>query len=332
MRSATGYIFLIILLLVLFCLDLMVGSSCLAPGQVWQALSGNGDMISSMIVLGVRLPKAITAISAGMALSVAGMLMQTFFRNPLAGPYVLGVNSLSSLAVAVFMLAGGAGTSLFFKMGVPFAAIVGALGGLFLLLALSRRMKNVTHLLLAGMMIGFLAGAVQSVLEYLADPGSLKNFVLWNMASLSGVIFGDLVAMFFINLLICLCCLFLIKPLNALILGEEQAKLLGISTTPVKTTVLVLVAVLSGVTTAYCGPIGFVGLAIPHVIRMLLKTTHHLHQLMGCILGGAVFMLTCDIISNLPLFDNSLPINVITSLFGAPFVIWLLFNRKNSIG
>lgn len=318
------------ILCALFVADLSWGATYISLDKVFAVFGDHAGVNETFVVLGFRLPKAIAALSAGMALSVAGMLMQTFFRNPLAGPYVLGINSLSSLAVAIVMLAGATGTSAFAELGIPAAAVIGALSGLILLLILSRRIRNVTHLLLIGMMIGFLAGAVQSVLEYLANPNELKNFVLWNMASLTNVTEGDLIAFFIISLGTCLLALFLIKPLNAFMLGDDQAALLGIPVKFVKNIILILVAVLSGITTAYCGPIGFIGIAMPHTIRMIFKTTHHLHQLLGCILGGAIFMLACDLLSNLPVFDNTLPINVITSLFGAPFVIWLLFRSKNS--
>ncbi|MGZ3867417.1 MAG: FecCD family ABC transporter permease, partial [Bacteroidia bacterium] len=187
-----------------------------------------------------------------------------------------------------------------------------------------------THLLLVGMMIGFLAGALQSVLEYLSNPGDLKNFVLWNMASVSNVTGNDLIVFTIMVFLICASCLFLIKPLNVLLLGEEQATLLGINVRRSKIFILIIVALLSGVTTAYCGPVGFVGLAMPHLVRIFFKTTHHLHQLIGSVLLGSCFMLFCDIIGNLPYFQITLPINVITSLFGAPFVLWLIFKQKNS--
>jgi len=328
MKIGFKYLLLFALLCVLFVLDLAWGATFIPLEKVFSVFGDHAGVTETIVILGFRLPKAIAALSAGMGLSVAGMLMQTFFRNPLAGPYVLGVSSLSSLSVALLMLAGGTGA--FFQMGVPFAASAGAFLGLVLLLALSGRIRNATHLLLVGMMIGFLAGAFQSVLEYLSNPAQLKNFALWNMASLSSVTGNDLTTLFLGNLAMCLLCLLLIKPLNALMLGEEQASLLGINVKLAKNLILIVVAVLSGITTAYCGPVGFVGLAMPHTIRMLLKTTHHLHQLLGCMLGGAVFMLTCDIISNLPVFENTLPINVITSLFGAPFVIWLLFRTKNS--
>lgn len=330
MKARFIYIVLSVVLALVFFLDLALGATFIPFEKVLGVFGSDAGVSETIVVCGFRLPKAIAALSAGMSLSVAGMLMQTFFRNPLAGPYVLGINSLSSLAVAIFMLAGGAGTSLFFQLGIPFAAAAGALLGLLLLLVLSNRISSATHLLLVGVMIGFLAGAFQSVLEYLANPAELKNFVLWNMASLSNVTDGDLLIFFGTSVCACLFCLALIKPLNALMLGEDHASLLGVNVRAARGVLLVLVAVLSGVSTAYCGPIGFVGLAMPHAVRMLFKTTHHLHQLFGCMLCGSVFMLACDILSNLPVFENALPINVITSLFGAPFVIWLLFKSRNN--
>ncbi|MGZ3863929.1 MAG: FecCD family ABC transporter permease [Bacteroidia bacterium] len=329
MKPSSKYILLGGLLALFFILDLISGSVYISFSDVLDALRGGGG-VNETIVSDFRLPKAITAMSAGIALSVAGMLMQTFFRNPLAGPYVLGVNSLASLSVALFMLAGSGSASLFFKTGVPFAASAGAFSGLLILLFLSRKIRSSTHLLLVGMMIGFLAGALQSVLEYISNPNDLKNFVLWNMASVSNVTGGDLAIFSVLVLVVCSLCLFLIKPLNVLLLGDEQASLLGINVKRSKILILVIVAVLSGVTTAYCGPVGFVGLAMPHLVRILFRTTHHLHQLAGSILLGSCFMLFCDIIGNLPVFQFTLPVNVVTSLFGAPFVLWLILKQKNS--
>lgn len=329
MKNSFRYILLLAMLLFLFTCDLALGATCVSFTKVIAVFRGDGNFSETLIIMGFRLPKAIAAIGAGMSLSVAGMLMQTFFRNPLAGPYVLGVNSLASLAVALFMLTGVSSFALSYKVGIPFVACSGALLGLFVLLVLSRKVRSSTHLLLVGMMIGFLAGALQSVIEYLANPSELKSFVLWNMASLSNVTHYDLLFFFALSLLASCSCFFLIKPLNLLLLGDEQAALLGVNTRIVKTLMLVLVAVLSGITTAYCGPVGFVGLAMPHLVRLIFKTTHHLHQLAGSILVGSCFMLFCDIIGNLPVFEITLPVNVITSLLGAPFVLWLIFKNKN---
>ncbi|HXB41806.1 MAG TPA: iron ABC transporter permease [Bacteroidia bacterium] len=328
MKTGLKYILLLFVLSVLFVLDLSWGVTYIPIDKVFSVFGDKCGVNEAIVVLGFRLPKAIAALSAGMALSVAGMLMQTFFRNPLAGPYVLGINSLASLAVALLMLSAGTSVAVIVDCGIPFAASAGAFAGLLILLSLSRKIKSSVHLLMIGMMIGFLAGAIQSVLEYMATAQQVKNFILWNMASLSNVTEYDLVAFFLIVLITCLSCLFLIKPLNAMLLGHEQASLLGINTKAAKIFVLLATAILSGVTTAYCGPIGFVGLAMPYIVRVFFKTTNHLHQLFGCMLGGACFMLSCDIISNLPIFDNTLPINVITSLFGAPYVLWLIFKNK----
>jgi iron complex transport system permease protein len=330
MKAIARYMFLFILLVVLFVLDLILGSTYIPLSKILSVFGDHAGVNETIVVLGFRLPKAIAAITAGMALSVAGLLMQTFFRNPLAGPYVLGINSLSSLFVAVFILSGGHTASVFFKLGLPFAACLGAFSGLLILLALSAKLRSGTHLLLVGMMIGFLAGALQSVLEYVSNPNDLKNFVLWNMASLSNVLDSDLLIFVLITGSICFLCFFLVKPLNLLLLGEEQAQLLGVNARRLKVIILILVAILSGITTAYCGPIGFVGIAMPHLVRILFKTTHHLYQLIGCILLGACFMLFCDIVSNLPFFEITLPVNVITSLLGAPFVLWLIFRNRNN--
>ncbi len=331
MSFTKKYSVLILSLILLFLLDITSGTVFIPLSKVWNCLTNHGNVSETIIVLGFRLPKAIAAMCAGSALAVAGMLMQTFFKNPLAGPYVLGVNSVSSLSVALFMLGGGVSNSFFHTLGIPLASSLGALAGLLLIMFIAKKIHNQMHILLIGMMIGFIASAWQSVLEYLSNAQHLKNFVIWNMASLSNVMDIDLMILFFVIIICFVICLFLIKPLNALLLGDEQASLLGINISILKNCVLVLTALLSGVVTAYCGPIGFVGLALPHLVRIIFKTTHHLHQLFGNILMGACFLLLCDIISNLPLFEITLPVNVITSLFGAPFVLWLIFKNKNAI-
>ncbi|MBS1646758.1 MAG: iron ABC transporter permease [Bacteroidetes bacterium] len=324
------YSLLFLLLLLLFVLDIALGSVFIPIKKIISCFWDSENTTDHIILFDFRLPKALTAVGAGAALAVAGMLMQTFFRNPLAGPYVLGVNAVSSLFVAVFMMSSGALGVFFRAWGVPLVSALGALAGLLLIMLVAKKIYKQAYILLIGMMIGFIAGAWQSVLEYFANAQHLKNFVLWNLASLSYLTQGHLVFFF---LILCLCfiaCFLLIKSLNALLLGDEQARLLGVNIGFVKNAILVLVAVLSGVTTAYCGPIGFVGLALPHVVRIFLKTTHHLHQLIGNIIGGSCFLLLCDILSNLPFFEAVLPINVITSLFGAPFVLWLLLKKNHS--
>lgn len=332
MKFTKKYSLLGILLLILFLLDIASGSVFIPLHKIWNCFANQSNVAETLIILGYRLPKAVTAICAGSSLAVAGMLMQTFFKNPLAGPYVLGINSLSSLSVAVFMLSGGSITNSFFHaLGIPLASSLGALLGLLLIMFIAKRVQSQTHILLIGMMIGFIAGAWQSVLEYLSNAQHLKNFVIWNMASLNYVTDYDLLIYIGVIVVCFISCLFLIKPLNALLLGDEQAYLLGINISALKNILLVLTAVLSGITTAYCGPIGFVGLALPHLVRLFFKTTHHLHLLFGNILTGACFLLLCDILSNLPVFEFTLPVNVITSLFGAPFVLWLILKNKNSI-
>ncbi len=332
MSFVKKYTLLVLLIFVLFILDIASGSVFIPINKILACFTNHANVTDTIIVLGLRLPKAIAAICAGSALAVAGMLMQTFFKNPLAGPYVLGINSVSSLSVALFMLGGGGITNSFFhSLGIPLASSLGALAGLFLIMFIAKKIQNQTHILLIGMMIGFIAGAWQSVLEYLSSAQHLKNFVIWNMASLSNVTGNDLLIFFSVVVICFVVCLFLIKPLNALLLGDEQAYLLGINISVLKNVLLVLTALLSGITTAYCGPVGFVGLALPHLVRIFFKTTHHLHQLFGNILAGACFLLLCDVLSNLPVFEITLPVNVITSLFGAPFVLWLILKNKNAI-
>ena len=330
MKLLKQYSLLILLLVVFFVVDLVFGPVFISFSEILNCFSDHAKVTETLILFGIRLPKALTAICAGSALAVSGMLMQTFFRNPLAGPYVLGINAVSSLTVAIFMLSTGTVAGSFIQsLGLPLASAFGAFLGLLLIMLIARKIHNQTHILLIGMMIGFIAGAGQSVLEYMANAQHLKKFVLWNMASLSNANEPQILIFFSVILVCFIACLFLIKPLNAILLGDDQAYVLGIRVSALKTQILLVTALLSGITTAYCGPIGFVGLALPHLVRLLFKTTHHVHLLLGNILCGACFLLFCDILCNLPIFEFTLPVNVITSLFGAPFILWLLLKNKN---
>ena len=328
-RFSVNYVFLSMLLVTLFILDLVSGAVFIPLQKVLSIFSDHPDPSADLIVVGIRLPKAIVAICAGAGLSVAGLLMQTFYRNPLAGPFVLGVNSMASLFVALFIAGGMSEFSLLHALGLPLSAFTGAMAGLLLLLALSVKVKDSTQMLLMGMMLGFLAGALESLVAFSANAQQLKSFVVWGMASFSAT--GELSDVLVFAIVIagtCTLALLFTKSLNLLLAGEDQAKLLGVHVRRFKILLLIAVALLSGTVTAYCGPVGFIGLAIPHLVRIWFRTTHHFHQIMGSILTGGCFALFCDFVGNLPIFDMTLPVNVITSLFGAPFVFWMIFSKK----
>lgn len=323
---------LCIVLLLLFFGDLFLGSVSISPADTFSALFGGEDSIYNKIILDFRLPKAITALLTGMSLSICGMLMQTLFRNPLAGPYVLGISSGASLGVALVMMSGtllGIEMSAFGgKIGVALAACTGGFLSVLLILVISRRIKSNVTLLLVGIMIGHIAGAIQSVLEYITSAESLKGFVIWSMGSLGNITWEEMYIYFPVIVLACCFSFTLVKPLNALLLGESYALSLGVNVKTTRLKIIIVTGILAGITTAFCGPIAFIGIAMPHVCRMLFRTSDHRVLVTANLLTGAIALLLCDVLCQLPGTGFVLPINVATSLIGAPVVIWLILKHR----
>lgn len=304
--------------------------------EALNALMGKGTEASVQIVQQIRLPKAITAVLAGMALSVCGILLQTLFRNPLAGPYVLGVNSGANLGVALVMLSSGffgfEMSNFFADLGVVSAAVIGSLAVLFLVMAVAKKVKNNTGLLLAGIMLGQMIASFQSLLEYFSSAESLKGFIMWNMASIGSTTLSDLSLFAPLTIIICFLTLFLIKKLDVILLGENYASSLGINVKQTRFIIILITGVLSGIVTAFCGPIAFIGIAVPHLSRLFFKTSLHRYVVPASMLLGPSIMLLCDIICQLPVNGVLLPLNVITSLIGAPVILYLLLKNKNVEG
>lgn len=325
-----------LLLVLLFVLDILFGSISMSVSEALNALMGKGTEASVQIVQQIRLPKAITAVLAGMALSVCGILMQTLFRNPLAGPYVLGVNSGANLGVALVMLSSGffgfEMSNFFADLGVVSAAVIGALAVLFLVMAVAKKVKNNTGLLLAGIMLGQMIAAFQSLLEYFSSAESLKGFIMWNMASIGSTTLSDLSLFAPLTIIICFLTLFLMKKLDVILLGENYASSLGINVKQTRFIIILITGVLSGIVTAFCGPIAFIGIAVPHLSRLFFKTSLHRYVVPASMLLGPSIMLLCDIICQLPVNGVLLPLNVITSLIGAPVILCLLLKNKNVEG
>jgi iron complex transport system permease protein len=325
-----------ILLVLLFVLDILFGSISMSISEALNALMGKGTEASVQIVQQIRLPKAITAVLAGMALSVCGILMQTLFRNPLAGPYVLGVNSGANLGVALVMLSSGffgfEMSNFFADLGVVSAAVIGSLAVLFLVMAVAKKVKNNTGLLLAGIMLGQMIASFQSLLEYFSSAESLKGFIMWNMASIGSTTLSDLSLFAPLTIIICFLTLFLIKKLDVILLGENYASSLGINVKQTRFIIILITGVLSGIVTAFCGPIAFIGIAVPHLSRLFFKTSLHRYVVPASMLLGPSIMLLCDIICQLPVNGVLLPLNVITSLIGAPVILYLLLKNKNVEG
>ena len=323
MRSRSVLLFtaLAALTLFLFLLDLAVGAVAVPLGDVWAALTG-GDCprATAKIILNIRLIKAVVALLAGAALSVSGLQMQTLFRNPLAGPYVLGISSGASLGVALVVLA-GVGSSI----GIAGAAWLGAAIVLVVIAAVGHRIKDIMVILILGMMFSSGIGAVVQILQYVANDESLKMFVIWTMGSLGDVTFNQLAVLIPSIIAGLLLAVITIKPLNLLLFGEEYAVTMGLNVRRSRGLLFLSTTLLAGTVTAFCGPIGFIGLAMPHVTRMLFRNSDHRVLVPGTVLSGASVLLLCDLVSKL----FTLPINAITALLGIPIVLWVVLRNKS---
>ncbi|MFC2086817.1 iron chelate uptake ABC transporter family permease subunit [Bacteroidota bacterium] len=322
---------LIVVFMLVFAADIFFGSVNISFSEIMDSFMSYSQEKSSIhkIILEYRLPKAITAIIAGMALSVSGLLMQTIFRNPLAGPFVLGISSGASLGVALLIMS----SSLFFgttltglsgNWSIVIAAFLGAAIVLFIILILSIRIKDIMTILILGILFGSAATAIVSILQYFSPENLLKTYVLWTMGNLGNVTTEQLrifIPMAIISLVIVT---FTSKSLNALILGEQYAQTLGIQIKTLRFIVFFITSILAGTTTAFCGPIGFIGIAIPHISRLFFKTQNHFILFPACMLIGGIVLLISDIFSQLPGSAYTLPINSITSIIGIPIVIWIV--------
>ena len=323
MRSRSVLLFtaLAALTLFLFLLDLAVGAVPVPLGDVWAALTG-GDCprATAKIILNIRLIKAVVALLAGAALSVSGLQMQTLFRNPLAGPYVLGISAGASLGVALVVLA-GVGSSI----GIAGAAWLGAALVLVVIAAVGHRIKDIMVILILGMMFSSGIGAVVQILQYVANDESLKMFVVWTMGALGDVTLDQLAVLIPSIIAGLLLAVITIKPLNLLLFGEEYAVTMGLNVRRSRGLLFLSTTLLAGTVTAFCGPIGFIGLAMPHVTRMLFRNSDHRVLVPGTVLSGASVLLLCDLVSKL----FSLPINAITALLGIPIVVWVVLRNKS---
>lgn len=323
MRKQT-YIFagLGVLLVVLLGLDLCCGSIWLNP---LRCLSGLGGTLSveQQIFLNIRLPKALTAIMAGAALSVSGLMMQTLFRNPLAGPYTLGVSSGASLGVAFATLcATFAGLGVAGGFSTVLAAIVGSTSVLLLVMLVAKRVKSNVSLLIVGMMFGSIAGALVNLLQNFANPDALKLFIVWTLGSLGSVGWAEMIWLAPVWLVGICVSVAVMKPLNGLLMGEDYARGLGIHIGRTRMLIVLATGLLAGGITAFCGPVAFIGVAVPHIARGIFHTSNHRTTLLASALLGADMLLVCDLICSL--FTYPLPISTVSALFGAPIIIWII--------
>jgi len=324
---------------VLFLANLALGSVDIPIEAIVQILMG-GEVEQGTwekIVINIRIPRAVTAILAGSALSVGGLQMQTLFRNPLAGPSVLGITAGASLGVAIVMLAAGTITSIFAiqqlsAMGswlIVIAASVGSAAVLLLILLISIKVRDNVTLLIIGLMIANITIAMVSIWQYFSRPEQIQDYLIWTFGSLGGVPLNQLWILGAVAIIGSLIALALSKSLNGLLLGEDYARSMGLSVTVSRIWIIASTSLLAGGITAFCGPIGFVGIAVPHLTRSLLGTNDHRVLIPGTLLMGAILLLACDIVAQVPGSTTTLPISAVTSMVGSPVVIWVIIQRKN---
>lgn len=313
----------------LFLVSLFHGSVDIPVEDVVNALRGDGTDTARYIVVFSRLPQAITAFLSGGALAASGLLLQTAFRNPLAAPDIFGVTSGASLAVALLTLAPGlVVTGIVGYLSSVTAAFVGAMAVTALIWFLSRRVRSSVMLIIIGMMVGYLCSSIITLLNSLATDEGVHNFVVWGMGDFSSVGIDDLWLFAPLTVVATLATLLLVKPLNALLLGPRYAESMGVNVRKTRNLLLLLTGILTAVVTAFCGPIAFIALAVPHVARLFMGTTDHRTLLPMTILMGSAIALLCNVITTLPSNGTVLPLNAITSLIGAPIIVWVLLKRK----
>ena len=335
-KITIGILGIIIVGIILFILNLFVGSVTVPIDEIFKVLlKENSDNTLNVIIFNYRLPQALTALLAGAALAVAGLLMQTLFRNPLADPSMLGISSGASLGVGIVILLTGAisGTAVssfgwWSTIGVSLAAFIGAVLVLFVMLAFSSRMKNMTTLIIIGLMIAYLAGSITDILKFFSLKEDIHAFVIWGMGSFSGVGTSKM-PIFATSIIIGLFITFFIsKNLNILLLGEMYAENLGLNIRKNSVIIILVSGYLTAIVTAYCGPIAFVGLAMPHIARFLFKSSDHRLLIPATMLIGMDMALICNLIARMPGFDGNLPINAVTAFIGAPVVISVILKSR----
>ena len=331
MNKLTIAVLLSLTMMLLAALDVLCGSISIPLSDFKAWLSGNETSeVFNLIVIESRIPKALTAILVGASLSLAGLLMQTLFRNPLAGPYLLGISSGAGLGVALLIMgASFIGVTIGAGFSISIAAISGAVLMMLILLIVSFKLRDIMTLLIFGVMMGSIATAIIGLIQFFTSDFQLKSFIIWSLGSLTSVSYAELSLVAIALFLSCGIILFYNKGLNAILVGDDFAKMLGIKVLNIRLSIVLIAGLLAGLTTAFCGPIGFVGIIIPHMSRLILKTNDHLALVPVSLLLGANVLLLSDVLSHLPANGVSLPINSITSIIGIPIILWILFGKKN---
>lgn len=336
-RQNSWFFIFIVLTFVLFLANLWFGSVLMSWDRVLNALfyPGNKDAMAEVIVNQYRLPQALTALSTGILLSLSGLILQTLFRNPLAGPSVLGISSGASLGVALVVLAGSAfggwfaQTSWLGNISMILAAFAGAMVVLFVIIFVSAKIGNVLSVLIIGIMLGYAVSALVGVLQFFSGAEQLHAYVVWGLGSFSKTTSAQALLLLGIALAGFVIILMYVKPLNALLLGENYARSLGFHTKRINTLLILVTGLLVSAGTAFSGPIAFLGLAVPHLARGFFKTSQHGILVPATVLMGASLALICNLIARLPGTDISLPINAVTSLIGAPVIIWVIVKGRH---
>lgn len=324
------------ILILAFLGDLLFGSVRLSFKDFFDAVSGKtGSENVTYIIWSLRLPKAITAVLTGAGLAMCGLLMQTLFRNPLAGPFVLGISSGASLGVALLVMASSwfGGSALVQSLpyghwGMVIAAMAGALAVMLFVILVSVRLADSVSILIIGMMFGSATGAVVSLLQYFSDPDTVKSFLVWTFGDISAVTGPHLKVLIPLVTAGIIAGLVMRKPLNALLLGENHARVIGVNVSRSRITIILITSLLTGAITAFTGPIAFIGLAVPHLARAILRTSDHGRLSPATLMCGAIIMLICDILAQMPAANQVLPINTVTAIFGAPVVIWVIIRNR----
>jgi cobalamin transport system permease protein len=332
-RSGMIFSTLLLIFILFFILDLFLGSVSIRPAEIFRAVLNNSDDTTRTILTQFRLPKAVTALFVGIALSISGLQMQTLFRNPMAGPYVLGLSSGASLGVAFVILGFSADLSPESIKGLGNWAIAAASwtgAGLVMLLIMiiSSRVKNIMTVLILGIMLSSAISAIVSIMQYFSNETMLKAYIIWTMGSVGNLTVSQLKVMMFSVLAGVILSLISVKMLNAMLLGEDYARSIGLDVRRSRFVIIAGTSVLAGTITAFCGPIGFIGIAVPHLARIIFRTSDHKILIPGTILAGAIIMLASDIIAQMPGSDNVLPVNSVTALIGIPVVIWVILRDQ----
>lgn len=331
-RIAVSMAGLFLLTLILFMADMLIGSTQMAASDVLKALFSSGPAGDEIIVMQFRLPKALTAVLAGAAMSVSGLLMQTLFRNPLAGPDVMGVSSGAGLGVALtlltltplFTLAEG---SILAGWGVILAAWAGAGAVMIIIMAVSARMRDIMTVLIVGMLLASAISAVVSLMQYFSNEVMLRTYVIWTMGNLGNISYPQIRALALATAAGLAIAFTMVKPLNAILMGETFSRTVGVRMQRTRIVLLASASILAGSVTAFCGPLAFIGVAVPHIARLLFGTADHRILMPATALTGAVILLLSDIISVMPGGGHVIPVNTVTSLIGIPVVLWIILGK-----